>query len=241
MLISTRSVLRCFVENEEGIVGKLEDLLFDDESWAVRYVVIEIGGWIYQHQVLLPPALIDVVDWPNRSIRTRLSYHELEEAPNVSEHRPISRNASSHVQYPVGPSACTFSTLTIPIVVPVHDEPGEAHLQSTQDVIGYVVESSDGEIGHLAEMILNAPTGHKGSWTFDNLVVDRGFWFPNRKIVLAPQQVGKIHCDARAIRLAMTLEEVQASPAFQPHAAKNHRIERVFYDYYGNRRGTTVP
>jgi hypothetical protein len=242
MLISTKCVLDCFVENEEGTVGRLEDLLFDDESWTVRYLVVETGGWIYQHQVLLRPESIEVGDWPNRCVRTRLSHHELEEAPDVSSHRPVSQHKSSFTaQYPSWPSIGTFSPLAIPDVAPADDEPGEPHLRSIQDVIGYRMEASEGEVGHLAELILNEPARQQGSWAFEGLVVDRGYLLPGRKVVLAPRQVSAIVCDVRTIYLAMTRKEVDDSPAFQPNAPENHRIEDVLYDYYGKRRGVVLP
>ncbi|HEX6102828.1 MAG TPA: PRC-barrel domain-containing protein, partial [Alphaproteobacteria bacterium] len=30
----------------DGEIGTVDDLLFDDRSWIVRYVVVDTGGWL---------------------------------------------------------------------------------------------------------------------------------------------------------------------------------------------------
>ena len=38
----------------DGDIGHLKDFYFDDESWAIRYLVADTGSWLTGRLVLLP-------------------------------------------------------------------------------------------------------------------------------------------------------------------------------------------
>lgn len=44
---------------KDGALGRLLDVYFDDERWAVRYLVVDTGTWLAGRRVLLSPACID--------------------------------------------------------------------------------------------------------------------------------------------------------------------------------------
>ena len=51
----------------DGDVGHVEDLYFDDRSWAVRYLVTDTGSWLAGRKVLISPHAfggLDRVDSP---------------------------------------------------------------------------------------------------------------------------------------------------------------------------------
>jgi hypothetical protein len=37
----------------DGDIGKVNDFLFDDHVWTVRYLVAETGNWLLQRPVLI--------------------------------------------------------------------------------------------------------------------------------------------------------------------------------------------
>lgn len=39
----------------DGEIGRIKDFYFDDQSWAVRYVIADTGSWLPGRQVLLAP------------------------------------------------------------------------------------------------------------------------------------------------------------------------------------------
>ena len=39
----------------DGEIGHVKDFYFDDQSWAVRYLVADTGGWLNGRQVLISP------------------------------------------------------------------------------------------------------------------------------------------------------------------------------------------
>lgn len=43
----------------DGKIGHVKDFYFDDESWIVRYLVVDTGSWLSGRQVLLSPQAFD--------------------------------------------------------------------------------------------------------------------------------------------------------------------------------------
>ncbi len=56
------------IEASDGEIGKISDIYFDDRSWAVRYLVIETGGWFAGRNVLISPLSVSRIDWDHHTI-----------------------------------------------------------------------------------------------------------------------------------------------------------------------------
>ena len=44
MLRSVKDLQGYAIRATDGVIGKLEDMYFDDEGWAIRYLVMDRGG-----------------------------------------------------------------------------------------------------------------------------------------------------------------------------------------------------
>lgn len=44
MLQSFKKVLNSALHARDGKIGQLDDLLFDDKTWVIRYIVVKTGG-----------------------------------------------------------------------------------------------------------------------------------------------------------------------------------------------------
>jgi PRC-barrel domain len=78
--------------NDEKL-GKIDDVIFDHHDGAIRYVVIDTGGWLSSHKFLVPPQQLRpsarhkddfVVDLDKKQIEKFPPYHE---ADVLSEQR----------------------------------------------------------------------------------------------------------------------------------------------------------
>jgi hypothetical protein len=43
------------IRARNGEVGTLDQFYFDDEIWAIRYLVVNTGGWLASRLVLVSP------------------------------------------------------------------------------------------------------------------------------------------------------------------------------------------
>lgn len=93
-----RSALRSFdevkhyqVDGSDGSVGDLHDLLFDEEDWNIRYLVIDTGTLLPGRKVLLGTAWIEEIDWVQARITVTLSVEAVKKSPEYKPSDPLTR------------------------------------------------------------------------------------------------------------------------------------------------------
>jgi uncharacterized protein YrrD len=80
-LRSCREVRGYRIRATDDNVGHVEDFVFDDETWAIRLLVVDTRNWLPGRHVLIAPEAIRGVSWEQRSVDVVLSREEIERAP----------------------------------------------------------------------------------------------------------------------------------------------------------------
>jgi len=62
-LRSSRAVTGYHIQSTDGDIGHVEGFLVDDQSWAIRYMIVDTSNWWAGKKVLVAPAWIERVDW----------------------------------------------------------------------------------------------------------------------------------------------------------------------------------
>ena len=55
MLLSLRQLYRKKLRSSDGDIGHVEDFYFNDQQWAIRYVVADTGSWLSGRLLLISP------------------------------------------------------------------------------------------------------------------------------------------------------------------------------------------
>ena len=84
-LRSTQAVTGYAIEAEDGTIGHVEDFIVEDETWAIRYLVIDTRNWWPGKKVLVSPRWIDRVSWDESKVFVRLSREAIQQAPEYSD------------------------------------------------------------------------------------------------------------------------------------------------------------
>ena len=63
MLNYTKNLKGFAIHATDGELGKVDDFYFDDESWAIRYLTVDTGGWLSGRSVLISPIAVIHTDW----------------------------------------------------------------------------------------------------------------------------------------------------------------------------------
>jgi hypothetical protein len=98
MLRSLKELERTTVNASDGDVGSIANFLFDDDRWAVRYVVVETGTSFEQKSVLVSPISFRNIDWATRIIQLWLTRRELGNAPSGSNLRSANEVSGYQIQ-----------------------------------------------------------------------------------------------------------------------------------------------
>ena len=58
MLRNSSEVIGYTIGANDGQLGKVTDFLFDDDTWLVRWLVVDISSWLSNRKVLLSPSVL---------------------------------------------------------------------------------------------------------------------------------------------------------------------------------------
>ena len=73
-------------------IGKVDGFLVDAGTWALRYLIADTGKWLSHHRVVLPPALITEISWPDHAVAISVTKEAIEQAPVYDDKGPLTRD-----------------------------------------------------------------------------------------------------------------------------------------------------
>ena len=79
------------VQGSDDAIGHIDDFIVDDESWEVRYLVIDTKNWWPGKKVLVAPHWASRVGWPERKVYVELAREEIEKSPEWNPAEAINR------------------------------------------------------------------------------------------------------------------------------------------------------
>jgi uncharacterized protein YrrD len=91
-LRSTHDVSGHHVEASDGEIGHVEDFLIDDQTWAIRYLIVDTKDWLPGKKVLISPKWIERVSWSEKQVVVALSRKAIQGAPEYSDSPPLTRD-----------------------------------------------------------------------------------------------------------------------------------------------------
>ncbi len=242
MLRSLKDLEDFTVSASDGEIGKVGDFYFDDAWWAVRYVVVDTAGfWQERNQVLVSPVAFGKADWPTRRFHLALTREKVRHSPAASLDKPVSRQFEQDYfrfygwpTYWVGDGLWGNWTypgqlaMAPPAGLSEDLEHGDPHLRSLREVAGYHIQGADGEIGHIADVVVDDRT-----WAIRYLVVDTSNWWIGKKVLLSPHWVERISWAENQIYVNLPRADIKNSPEWLPGQPVNREYEVRLYDYYG--------
>ena len=80
-LRSAREVSSYSVNAVDGTVGRVDDFVTEDETWVIRYLILETGMWLSGRQVLLDRNCVREVDWAAKCIAVDQTAQQIERTP----------------------------------------------------------------------------------------------------------------------------------------------------------------
>jgi hypothetical protein len=91
-LRSTHSVTGYRLEALDGEIGHIEDFVIDDETWAIRYLVVGTKNLWPGKKVLVSPQWIERVSWTESSVFINLSREAIKDSPEYTEDSLLTRD-----------------------------------------------------------------------------------------------------------------------------------------------------
>lgn len=88
MIVTGKLLRGLHLHATDGDIGHVDDVLFDDRDWTVRWLVADTGRWLPGRQVLIPPQLCGT---PNaEALPVDMTREQITEQPSLDADAPIS-------------------------------------------------------------------------------------------------------------------------------------------------------
>lgn len=91
-LRSTNDMIGHNIQAGDGDIGHVEDFIIDDQTWAIRYLIIDTSNWWAGKKVLVSPQWIDRVSWEKMSVFVNLSCERIMMSPEYTEQNLLTRD-----------------------------------------------------------------------------------------------------------------------------------------------------
>ncbi len=236
----------------DGAIGVVHDFLFDDRTWLLRWLVVDTGNVFAGRKVLLPPSALGHVDDDAHALKVRLTKSDVKGSPDIETDAPVSRRmeASLYGYYGWNPYWNTYAFMGDfgfgdPISAPLaaskmrsdqdcldgSKSEGDVHLRSMHEMTGYHILARDGEIGHVADILID-----DADWGIRYLVIETGGWWSGNKVLISPRSVRSVHWSDRTIDLDVDQQAVRESPAYDPTMTVDRIYGERHRDHYSRLR-----
>ena len=220
MLRSVKKIIGFKVFSDRQEAGRVEDVLVDEEKWVIRYLVVTVGSLFNRRKLLVSPWAVAYVDGEYERVSLTLKRDQLEACPPLASESdaPVSRHmerryfdAFSWPYYWGGPyfwgasDAPGLLSMNMPSVqqlVESADSRRESHgdpfLRNSRELIGYGVESYDGDsLGQVEDFVFD-----DRNWVIRAFAVhDRAAGDAENAQLLPVESVGKVDWIGQSLRI----------------------------------------
>jgi len=249
MLRSLRELEKYTVRASDGDddIGSVANFFLDDESWTIRYLVVDTVQFMDGRQVLISPISFRQVDWPKHRFHLSLAMADIQDCPSTDMDKPVSRQheqaLNQHYGYPsYWWSSGVWGTGDLPAQLATSREDTkvaqaaeraeklayDVHLRSTNALRGYHIQGKDEAIGHVDDFIIDDET-----WEVRYLVIDTSNWWFGKKVLIAPQWAHHISWEEKVVHVDLSRATIQDSPEWDPAQSLNREYEARLYKHFG--------
>jgi uncharacterized protein YrrD len=259
MLHSVQEMHGFTVGADDGEIGAIKDLYFDDQRWAIRYMVVETGDWLSGRRVLLSPISVRNVTWADEVMHVNLSQQQVRDSPGIDADKPVSRQHEiDFYKYYGYPSYWEGANLWGLGVYPVlrlavapdlsfpQGQPVDgATTRERQERIDRERGSADSHLRSSEEVIgyeimaSDGPIGTVANFVFDDknwairyMVVDTRKWLPGKHVLLSPEWINRVSWSEREVYVKVTRQAIETSPEYDPSSPISREHEAGLYEHH---------
>jgi hypothetical protein len=75
----------------DGDIGHIDDFVFDDQTWTIRYLIVDTKNWWPGKKILISPIWIDKINWRESKIYVNLSRETMKSSPEYKSELALTR------------------------------------------------------------------------------------------------------------------------------------------------------
>jgi hypothetical protein len=91
-LRSIEEVNRYSIRALDGSIGHVEDFIFEDLTWIIRYMIVDTRNFLPGRKVLISPEWIKNVDWSSKEVSVDMTCDSIKKSPEFDPTAPVNRS-----------------------------------------------------------------------------------------------------------------------------------------------------
>ncbi len=96
-LRSSRAVISYGIHASDGHIGHVEDFLVDDETWNIRYLIVDTKSLLPGKKVITALDWIEKIVWSESELYLKLTKDEIKNSPEYDPSKPVEREYENRV------------------------------------------------------------------------------------------------------------------------------------------------
>jgi sporulation protein YlmC with PRC-barrel domain len=88
---SVHEVAGYHIQAQDGEIGHVGDFLMDDQTWTIRYLLVDTSNWIGGRTVLIAPQWADHIDWARHRVHVDVDREAVKKSPQYDPGADIDR------------------------------------------------------------------------------------------------------------------------------------------------------
>lgn len=234
------------VDAEDGSIGKVIDFYLDEHKWTIRYLVIEAGGWLNRHKVLLAPMAFKKFNWESNEFIVDYKKEKVRNSPDIVPDKTISRQYEielhNYYSWPAYWEANDLSWAPTAfdrknasgVKVPFYIPKGDPSLRSIKETTGYNMQANYEKIGHVESFFVDDET-----WIISYMLGNSKELMSGKKFLISPLWVTEVSWINSEVFVDLTREAIKYCPEFDYSKTISPDYEAKLNNYYSNARDLT--
>ena len=266
MLRSMKELEGYAIRATDGTIGHVRDFYFDDESWVIRYFIVDTGAWLWSRKVLISPIAIGHPNWSERALFVSLTKAQVKDSPDIDTELPVSRQHEiRHLRYYGYPyywgGTGLWGGFDDPSMMLMTGYDGfvpTPHGQQTEAEKTYAsaeaarhqnddphLRSCKAVTGYHIEAT-DGGIGHvqgmlvdEDSWAIRYLVADTSNWWLGHQVLIARRWIQNVSWSEETVSVNLTRQAVKDAPPYDAEALDRILETNVAerYGRFGHRAG----
>jgi len=254
MKTSVRKLLDYRIQASDGEIGSVSDVLFDEVSWEVRYIVVDTGGWLTGKKVLVSTYSVRAPG-SEGTLLVELTKEQVKSCPVIDSDPPIDR--ARQIEYHdffhwpyywggggtmggpnmvgVAPEAFFVGDTKVsdgesparPAEKTVDEEPRDESLRSAKKILGFKLRDGETAAGEVSDFIVDTE-----SWMASFVQLKMAGEEPQRSVLVPVDQVLRMGPPEDVIELRLPLDTLAKAPDYREAIGADAEYLEMVSGYY---------
>jgi hypothetical protein len=244
----------------DGVIGHVRNLYFDDESWVIRYFVVETAAGHANRFTLVSPMALGTPDWSAKQIPATLTQEQVRKSPNIDTDKPVSRQHeigyAGYYGYPnYWGGGGLWGAALYPDVLQAGldgnvagngNQPRRALPAYSKAAASGARRENDSHLRSVNDVMryyVHATDGDIGhvqgmlvdekTWAVRYIIVNTSNWWLGHLVLIAPEWIDDVYWAESKLMMGLTRKSIKDAPAYNPRSPMTREDETRLHAHHG--------